>query len=688
MNTVLNLVTPLAHRAVEIALNGVWQGVLLTVVVWCLMRTFKHTDATTRFVLWWVTLIAVLWLPWMPSALQMPWPDPAVQPQNVAAPVFDLPEVVVRAPRLTPVSGPRPTAGPSPIAPPQPPAFSIPGGPWTSVAFGGWLILAGVGVLRVLIGYRHLQHLKARSAPMAPAYQARLKRWVATIGQGRKVSLCSCPDLHVPVAVGFFDPVILIPQTLAEQLSEAEFDQVGLHELAHLRRWDDWTNLAQRLVEAIFFFHPAVLWIGRTLQSEREIACDDWVVAVTGQARPYAACLTRLVELLATAPEPAPGSLTIARQISRRVALLLDKRRIAAPHLSKRSLATVLGAIAVIAVGAQFAPVIALPEEMPEDEPVTTQEQPDSLSKVRVSTPKALQLHPVQNIKPVATPPQPGPVAIRPVTTTLPTAPAPATQRPKAARPGGATPDSVSQDQLEPLDPAQAHRRSLSRTVPPGFDADQFEREINGQTAELERQIAESVRIRTTAIEKRIAQALRGKEERLDLAQDLRADMHKLGADLRTQGAEFTRSMLAGHNRKPLVSESERLSLLTDLAKTDSNSEVRTEAVRSIARIDSDASVQALIDLYNSSQDSGLRRRILRTLTRSERPQAGQKLIDIARNDSDPKLRTAAIRALDRADNHFDLDLTMPNVTIRVPTAPKPPAAPTEPLPPSVPTPF
>jgi hypothetical protein len=70
---------------------------------------------------------------------------------------------------------------------------------------------------------------------------------------------------------------------------------VELHR--HVRRWDDWTNFAQKLIEAILPIQPAVYWIGHRMSIEREMACDDWVVATTGTAKPYAASLTKVAEL-------------------------------------------------------------------------------------------------------------------------------------------------------------------------------------------------------------------------------------------------------------------------------------------------------------------------------------------------------------------------------------------------------
>src|SRR5260370_42364254 len=83
---------------------------------------------------------------------------------------------------------------------------------------------------------------------------------------------------------------------------------MGLHEAAHLARGDDVALVLQRLLQAVFALHPVVHWIARRIDLEREIACDDFVVEATGQPRPYAACLTRVVELTGggrTSPGPA-----------------------------------------------------------------------------------------------------------------------------------------------------------------------------------------------------------------------------------------------------------------------------------------------------------------------------------------------------------------------------------------------
>jgi hypothetical protein len=96
--------------------------------------------------------------------------------------------------------------------------------------------------------------------------------------------------------IGFFKPRILIPDWLFARLTPGELQQIVLHEAEHLRRYDDWTNLFQKLCLVLFPLNPALVWIERRLCREREMACDDGVIEITRAPRAYAACLTSLAE--------------------------------------------------------------------------------------------------------------------------------------------------------------------------------------------------------------------------------------------------------------------------------------------------------------------------------------------------------------------------------------------------------
>lgn len=88
-------------------------------------------------------------------------------------------------------------------------------------------------------------------------------------------------------------------------------------------------NLAQELLSAIGCVLPAVWWVSRRMDLEREIACDDWVVTATGRRKAYANCLMRLVQLGTWSRVPAlvSGALKGHSQFGRRIFLLLDGQR-------------------------------------------------------------------------------------------------------------------------------------------------------------------------------------------------------------------------------------------------------------------------------------------------------------------------------------------------------------------------
>jgi hypothetical protein len=131
-----------------------------------------------------------------------------------------------------------------------------------------------------------------------------------------------------------------------------------LHELAHVQRWDDWTNLAQKIVRAVFFFHPAVWWIESRLMLEREMACDDIVLAQTASPRAYASSLISFAEKLhnarALALVQTLGSRM--RDMSLRVAQILDTRRPSHTGLGKPVLGLSAGLLALVFGAAHYAP--------------------------------------------------------------------------------------------------------------------------------------------------------------------------------------------------------------------------------------------------------------------------------------------------------------------------------------------
>ena len=123
--------------------------------------------------------------------------------------------------------------------------------------------------------------------------------------------------------------MIVLPAWALRELSPSELNVVLLHEFAHLRRGDAWTNLVQKIVRAVLPFHPAVWWIDGRLSLEREMACDDQVLAETANPRGYAQCLIALLEKSAARRGWAMAQAAVHRvgEASQRIVQILDVSR-------------------------------------------------------------------------------------------------------------------------------------------------------------------------------------------------------------------------------------------------------------------------------------------------------------------------------------------------------------------------
>jgi beta-lactamase regulating signal transducer with metallopeptidase domain len=252
-------VTPfVAASAVSTLFSAAWEGIVLAVCVVLCLRLFPALSSAARSVVW-MNVFALLVL------LQViPYFGAHVLAGNVARP----------APfQLNPI--------------------------WSFVVAGVWCLLSLLRGAQLIFSAIRLRALARRATPVDnadAALQAFLQ--IRTVGAkvGRTAELCTSTEVERPSVFGFFRPRILIPPALMERLTARELQQVVVHEMEHLRRADDWTNLLQKMALVLFPLNPALLWVERRLCAERELACDDSVLRSSGGRKAYAICLTRLAE--------------------------------------------------------------------------------------------------------------------------------------------------------------------------------------------------------------------------------------------------------------------------------------------------------------------------------------------------------------------------------------------------------
>jgi len=344
-------------------LNALWQDALLVIVVWLLLHAWPRINAATRYAVWIVTLLAALVVPIVTTlAFFAPSTPPATT--TAAERIFPTSSFRTVVPQRQHHREIRTVGTPGAM-------LSLPTRLHVTlplrvalVVFAAWALLTGYAAIGLLFGLARLERLKRDALPLPVEYRDSMPQWSAANKGRRAVRLCVSEAIDVPVAVGLFDAMILIPRPLLERLSPAEVEQISLHELAHLRRADDWSNCLQRLIVGALGWNPAAIFIGQQLELEREVACDDWVLASAGAVRPYAMCLTKMAETAAWPHHsmPAPGVFTTRKQISLRIERLLATGRDIATTLAIGPAAAAAAAVAALAIAISFvAPSVAAP---------------------------------------------------------------------------------------------------------------------------------------------------------------------------------------------------------------------------------------------------------------------------------------------------------------------------------------
>ncbi|AKQ65746.1 Regulatory sensor-transducer, BlaR1/MecR1 family [Myxococcus hansupus] len=185
--------------------------------------------------------------------------------------------------------------------------------PWTET-LRPWLLPAwccGVLLLsaRTVVAWVVTQRMTRRDtqAPAAPWREA-LTRALSRVRLSRPVRMLASTRVDVPMVMGLWRPLILVPAGAIAGLSPAQLEAVLAHELAHIRRHDYLVNLLQSLVETLLFYHPAVWWLSHRIREEREHCADDLAVQCCGDVVLYARALAMIEEQrFGATPHPALG---------------------------------------------------------------------------------------------------------------------------------------------------------------------------------------------------------------------------------------------------------------------------------------------------------------------------------------------------------------------------------------------
>jgi GWxTD domain-containing protein len=237
------------------------------------------------------------------------------------------------------------------------PAWNVPAGAGAPAASGAglatvapWLVpfwMAGVCIsyLVYLASWISVSRMRRRGVCCVSEYWLQqLSRLGAQMRVKRPVQMLESCLVNVPVVLGHFRPVILMPAGLLTGLPAGQIEAVLLHELAHIRRYDYLVNVLQRSLEGLLFYHPAVWWISRVIRAERENCCDDAAVGVSGSAHEYAVALAAMEQSRWPGREPAVAA--TGGSLVKRIARLLN------PKVSNRPWTPVFAAVVLMTTAA------------------------------------------------------------------------------------------------------------------------------------------------------------------------------------------------------------------------------------------------------------------------------------------------------------------------------------------------
>jgi beta-lactamase regulating signal transducer with metallopeptidase domain len=288
----------------ELLIASIWQGLLLTALAWAALQLVPRLRPATRFTMWLIVFLVVALLPCFAIGREIfgssvgQWAVPYVGHEDLSL-------------RLN--SG------------------------WAFVIEGLWALASLFSLARLATSVRQMLRLSRESVPVAFSSLSEELQAIVARTSSRPVEVRLSDKVDAPSVIGFFHPAIVVPRMLWSELAPGERQQIVLHEMAHLDRGDDWTNLLQKLLRALCPLNPALFWAERHLCFERERACDDAVLQAAGNARAYATFLTKLAEtrLVRRAALLAPGLWKRRSELTGRVESILDRRRRLGPAFSR-----------------------------------------------------------------------------------------------------------------------------------------------------------------------------------------------------------------------------------------------------------------------------------------------------------------------------------------------------------------
>lgn len=284
----------------SLAIAQLWQATLVAIVVGVVAMLVARRRPHLAYLLWMLVIVKCLTPPiWASPTGAFSWllAPVAIWPPQTAAPAAK------RAAAPTAIEL-RADVAVEPIAPAaiqraSPAARDT--AVWDAPRLLGAIWFGGSALLATAVGWQSWRY-RRRLGQSAIATDGELSALApvtaARLGLRRKIRIVVVRDALGPAALGLLRPMVVLPEVLVTASARAELEPILAHELLHHRRGDVLAGWLQLAAQVVWWFHPLVWWANRSATRQRELACDEEVVAGLGCApSAYAQGLIGVLEL-------------------------------------------------------------------------------------------------------------------------------------------------------------------------------------------------------------------------------------------------------------------------------------------------------------------------------------------------------------------------------------------------------
>ena len=189
-----------------------------------------------------------------------------------------------------------------------------------------WVVGILFFFIRLLGGFVYTQRIKHyKTFEVNEIWRERLQNLADEMQIQKKVQLVESALIKLPMVIGYFKPVVLMPLSTLTGLPQNQIEAILAHELAHIKREDYFLNIVQSMIEILFFFNPAVWWISSTIRKEREYSCDELAIEVCGDSLILANALIAIQQKLNSKPAFALAALGNENSLILRIKKMLNK---------------------------------------------------------------------------------------------------------------------------------------------------------------------------------------------------------------------------------------------------------------------------------------------------------------------------------------------------------------------------